>query len=307
MIKRNLLLTCLLLLCIFSLHAQELMTKVVVNSQRIPSTVDKKRFTTLQTQLTTFLNSRKWTGDTYQNNEKIQCYFLLNLESVVETDVYKASLTIQVARPVYNSSYQSPLINFQDGDVSFKYVEFQPVEFNDNRVQGTDPLAANLTAIFAYYSYMILGFDYDSYSLKGGDQYFKKAQNIVNNAPESRSITGWKVFDGLRNRYWLVNNMANPKNNTLHDVFYNYYHKGLDNMYENPVESRNQVIDALSKLQDFNQDNPNTMIVQFFLQNRYQEMTGIFKNADPQSKVKAGDLLAALDVSNSNRYKQDLR
>lgn len=307
MIKRSLLLSCLLLACVSLMHAQELMTKVVVNSQRINSTVDKKRFNTLQTQLTTFLNSRKWTGDTYQNNEKIQCYFLLNLESMVETDVYKASLTIQVARPVFNSSYQSPLINYQDGDVTFKYVEFQPVEFNDNRVQGTDPLAANLTAIFAYYSYMILGFDYDSYALKGGDQYFKKAQNIVNNAPESRSITGWKVFDGLRNRYWLVNNMANPKNNTLHDVFYNYYHKGLDNMYDNPAESRNQVIDALSKLQDFNQDNPNTMIVQFFLQNRYQEMTGIFKNADPQSKSKAGDLLATLDVSNSNRYKQDLR
>ncbi|MEX6689323.1 DUF4835 family protein [Danxiaibacter flavus] len=307
MIKRSLLLSCLLLACISFIHAQELVTKVVVNSQRIASSVDKKRFNTLQTQLTTFLNSRKWTGDTYQNNEKIQCYFLLNLESIVETDVYKASLTIQVARPVFNSSYQSPLINYQDGDVTFKYVEFQPVEFNENRVQGTDPQAANLTAIFAYYSYMILGFDYDSYSLKGGDQYFKKAQNIVNNAPESRNITGWKVFDGLRNRYWLVNNMANPKNNTLHDVFYNYYHKGLDNMYDNPTESRNQVIDALSKLQDFNQDNPNTMIVQFFLQNRYQEMTGIFKNADPQSKAKAGDLLATLDVSNSNRYKQDLR
>jgi hypothetical protein len=148
------------LMCLlFSLPvvAQELQAKVTVNASRVPNTVDKKIFNTLQTQLTNFINNRKWTRDVFQPNEKIECNFLLNIESVVETNVYRASLTIQAARPVFNSSYKSALVNFQDADVTFRYIEYQPVEFNENRVQGSDPLVGNLTAVFAFYVYTILG------------------------------------------------------------------------------------------------------------------------------------------------------
>lgn len=305
MLKRNLFIVfCLISMCA---RAQEFQAKVTVNAQRVSSTVDKKIFTTLQTQLTNLINNRRWTPDTYQPNERIQCFFLLNIENAGDPDVYKGTLTIQAARPVYNSSYQSPLVNFQDADVTFKYVEYQPVEFNDNRVQGNDPLTGNLTAVFAYYTYIILGFDYDSFSLKGGDTYFKKAQNIVNNAPEGRNISGWKVFDGLRTRYWLVNNVVDPKNNTLHDIFYNYYRNGLDNMYENETIARGQVLQALSKFQDFNQENPNSMILQFFMQSRSTELIGMFKKADPQSKSRAIELLTKLDITNSDKYRQELK
>ena len=198
--KISILLVGLLFSCCVS--GQELNAKVSVMAGQIKSSVDKKAFQTLQTALTNLLNNRKWTNDSYRQQEKIVCHFLLNITQDVEPNVYRAVLTIQSARPVYNSSYVSPLINFQDNDVTFKYVEFQQVEFNESNITGSDPAASNLTAIFAYYVYMILGLDYDSFSPRGGDLYFKKAQQIVTSAPDGRNITGWKAFDGQRNRYW---------------------------------------------------------------------------------------------------------
>ena len=216
-------------------------------------------------------------------------------------------LAVQAARPVYNSSYQTALINAQDKDVQFKYVQFQQLDFNESRVQGTDALAANLTAIFAYYAYVILGFDYDSFSSKGGDAYFAKAQNIVNNAPEAKSVSGWKPFDATRNRYWLTENMRNNKYNNIHDIIYTYYRDGLDKMYVDIESARDNVLSALSSLQDFNQQNPNTMIAQFFVQGKSQEYIGIFKNGDPSSRVQAAQILTAIDVSNAGTYKEQMK
>jgi len=291
----------------FSVNAQELQAKVTVLSQQIGTSINKNVFTTLQTQLTNLLNNRKWTKDVFQPQEKIQCNFLLNLQSVADDNNYTATLTIQAGRPIYNSTYQSPLVNFQDADVSFKYVEYQPVEFNENRVGGSDPLSGNLTAVFAYYVYIILGLDYDSFESKGGDEYFQKAQNIVNNAPEEKSISGWKAFDGVRNRYWLANNATNSKYNTIHDIFYGYFHSGMDNLYSDQVTARVNVLDALSQLQDLNQENPNTMIMQFFLQNRSDEIIGIFKKADPSTKSKVLEILSKIDVANTTKYRAELK
>jgi hypothetical protein len=290
-----------------ALQAQEIQSKVTVMAQRVNNTVDRKIFNTLQLQLTNFINNRKWTTETFQSGEKIECNFLLNIDKVVETNVYKASLTIQAARPVFNSSYNTALVNFQDADVTFRYVEFQPIEFNETRVQGNDPLAANLTAVFAYYIYVVLGLDFDSFAPRGGDPFFQKAQNIVNNAPENRAITGWKVFDGLRNRYFLVDNLMNTRYNVVHDVIYTYYRKGLDAMYDNEAEARAQILTALNQLQTLNQENPNSMIVQFFMQGKSQELIKIFKKATMQEKVKAIDLLQKLDVPNAATYKQEIK
>jgi hypothetical protein len=287
-------------------YGQELQSKVTVVASRVPSSVDKKVFQTLQTQLTNFINNRKWTADAFQPQEKIECSFLLNIDKVVETNVYRASLTVQAARPVYNSSYVTALINFQDADVTFRYVEYQPVEFNENRVQGSDALASNLTAAIAYYVYTILGLDYDSFGAKGGDIFFQKAQNIVNNAPEGRDISGWKAFDGSRNRYWLMENLMNTRYNVVHDVMYSYYRQGLDKMYENEGIARQQILGALILLQGLNQESPNTMIVQFFMQGKSQELIQIFKKASPPDKARAVELLQKLDVSNASKYKQEL-
>jgi hypothetical protein len=288
-------------------NAQELRARINVLSNRVGGNVDKKTFQTLQAALNNFINNRKWTNDNFSPEEKIDCSFLLNLESTNDANVYKASLTVQSARPVFNSSYVSPIINFQDNEIIFKYSEFQPLEFNENRVAGTDPLISNLTAVIAYYIDIILGFDYDSFSARGGDIYFQKAQNIVNNAPDGRNISGWKAFDGTRNRYWLVENLLNSRYTLIHDAYYRFYRMGMDKLYDEEIIARNEILNVLSLLNNFNTDNPNTMILQFFFQGKTQELIRIFSKASPQEKVKALELLQRLDISNAAKYKEGLK
>ncbi|MES2429467.1 MAG: DUF4835 family protein [Bacteroidota bacterium] len=287
--------------------AQELNARVTINSSAIGRNINKNVFQTLQTSITNFLNNRKWSTEVYTPQEKIDCSFLFNLESSTDANVYTASLTIQAARPVFNSSYLSPIINYQDKDVTFKYVEFQQLEFNDNRAAGSDGMTANLTAILAYYAYIIIGFDQDSYSPKGGTIFFQKAQNIVNTAPEGRTISGWKAFDGIRNRYWLSENMLNSRYTMIHDVYYNYYRKGFDKMYEDEKLAREELMNVLNILSTYNSDNPNTMINQFFFQGKATELIKVFSKASPQDKTRASEILQKLDITNAGRYKEELK
>jgi hypothetical protein len=296
------------LLLLFSFVADsQLRARVSVVSNRVGNNVDQKTFQTLQTALNNFVNNTKWSSDNFDPNEKIDCSFLLNLESFGDPNVYKASLTIQSGRPVFNSTYVSPMINYQDNDIIFKYVEFQQLEFNDARVSGTDALVSNLTAVFAYWIDMILGFDYDSFSPRGGNIYFQKAQNIVNNAPEGRNISGWKPFDGTRNRYWLAENLMNSKYTIFHDAIYNYYRLGMDKLYDQEANARAQILNVLNMLNTFNTENPNTMILQFFFQAKTQELIQIFTKASPADKSKALDLLKHLDVSSATKYEEQLK
>ncbi|MDQ3550495.1 MAG: DUF4835 family protein [Bacteroidota bacterium] len=272
-------------------------------ANRVSTEVDKKVFQTLQTALTNFLNTRKWTSQTYQPHEKIKCNFLVNIDQEVGQNVYKASLTVQAARPVFNSTYESPLLNLQDNDVVFRYIEFQPVEFNENRVQGNDPLSANLTAVLAYYVNIILGLDHASFSPRGGDLYFQKAQTIVNNAPESRDVSGWKAFDGQRNRFRMVENLTDNRFTLIHDALYTYYRLGLDQLTENEEEARNGVLNALNYLTTLNKDQPNSMIMQVFFQGKSNEIAKLFSKGNPEMKVRARDLLVKLDLTNASVYK----
>ena len=239
--------------------------------------------------------------------QKIQCNFLLNLEPTADLNTYNATLTIQAARPIYNTSYLSPIINYRDEGITFKYTEFQQLEFNENRVSGSDAQVSNLTAAFAYYAYMILGFDYDSFSPRGGDMYFQKAQNIVNNAPDGRGISGWKAFDGVRNRYWLVENMLNSRYTIMHDVYYNYYRMGMDKFYEDENTARAEVMNVLNLLNNFNTENPNKMINQFFFQGKSTELVKLFLKAPQQDKARASELLQKMDITNANKYKDELK
>lgn len=288
-------------------HAQELLARVSVVTTRVSNNVNKNAFQTLQTSLINFLNNRKWTSSTYASGEKIECNFLLSLESTDELNVYSASLTIQAARPVYNTSYLSPIINYKDDNFTFKYQEFQQLEFNENRVTGSDPLISNLTAVFAYYAYMIIGLDGDSFAQGGGDMYFQKAQNIVNNAPDGRSISGWKAFDGIRNRYWLAENLLSSRYKDFHNIYYKYYRLGMDKLYEDEKAARSTMMDVLLKLDDFNKSNPNTMINQFFFQGKSTELIQIFSKASPQDKAKAREILSKLDITNAGKYNDQLK
>ena len=286
-----------------TVQAQEIQARLTVMTSKISTQVNKNVFQTLQTALTNFLNNRKWTNDAFLPNEKIQCNFLLNLEQDLGNNVYKGKLTVQAARPVHSTTYDSPIINFLDDEIVFRYQEFQSIDFNENRVQGNDPVAANLTAILAYYVNIILGFDYDSFSLRGGDNYFQKAWNIVNNAPDSRDITGWKSFEGLRNRYWLAENLNNNRFALIHDVLYSYYRSGMDLFYENEEGGRTGIMNSLNYLNTINTENPNSMIMQFFFQGKSSELVKVFSHASADTKNKVRDILTKLDITNTAAYK----
>jgi hypothetical protein len=289
------------------LYSQELQANVAVIANRIPSTVDHKQFQTLQAALYNFINGRQWSNESFKGNEKILCNFLINISANTDANTFQATLTVQAGRPVYNSSYTSPLINFQDENYTFRYVEYQTLDFNENRVQGSEPYAANLTAEIAYYVYMILGLDFDSFSLRGGDPYFQKALNIVNNAPEAQNINGWKPFDGVRNRYWLIENLTNSKYTLVHDAYYSYFRSGLDQLYDKDGDARTAILNALNMLNTVNTETPNTMILQFWFQGKSTELDKIFQKSPPDEKARALDLLTRLDISNLNKYKQDLQ
>jgi Domain of unknown function (DUF4835) len=290
-------------------NAQEIKAKVSVNSAKVGSGVDKKIFNTLQTSIINFINNRKWTDKAVAVNEKIECNFNIVITEVPEPNTYKATLSIQAARPVFNSTYKSPLVNFSDDKLIFKYVEFQAIDFNENRIQGNDALVANLSATLAYYINIILGMDFDSFGLKTGDVYFQKAQNIVNNAPANSIIEGWKAFDGQRNRYWLSENFNSSRYVAIHDVIYNYYRKAMDYMYENEQQARQEMINCLVLLSNLTKENSGTtnMFSSFFMQSRSQEFINFFKKANGSEKSQALEILKVVDVINANKYKDELK
>lgn len=295
------------LLAFLETGAQELQANVTVISNRIKD-VPQKTFQTLQGAITEFLNTRRWTHDVFQPNERIECNFLVNIQKEVGTNTYSAQLTVQSNRPVFNSSYESNMLNYLDQDIVFKYVEFQPLDFNINRVSGNDPLVSNLTAILAFYANIIIGLDYDSFSPRGGIPYFKIAQNIVANAPEdSKDINGWQAFEGNRNRYWLADDLMNNRLLLFHEAMYQYYRNGLDKMYADENAGRAAILNALNMLRALNKENPNTMILQLFFLARSDELAGMFTQAPINEKQQAEQLLSSLDVTNATKYQQQLR
>lgn len=306
-IMKRILLIAVCAACCGTLAAQEIQARVSINAARVGTNVDRRIFQSLQASLVNFINNRKWTAEAFQRQEKIECNFVINIQEAVDANTFKAFLSVQAARPVYNTTYNAPLVNFIDEKFVFKYIEFQALDFNDNRVQGNDALTANLTATLAFYIYLVLGMDFDSFSIRGGDAYYNRAQNIVNNAPDARIIEGWKAFDGLRSRYWLSENFSNSRYALIHDVIYNYYRKGLDFMYENEQQTRSELINCLVLLNNLQQENAQNNIIPFFMQARSSEFINIFKKGTPAEKTQALEYLKVLDIPNANRYKQELK
>jgi hypothetical protein len=288
------------------LNAQELLATVAIQSNKVDNQVDPKVFIQLQSQLKDFLNQRKWSNDVFGNEEKIECSFYITIESVLSPNVYNAKLSVVSNRPVFNSNYTTPVLNMQDANFTFKYQLSQPVEFNENKVQGTDPLEANLTATLAYYIYVILGLDYDSYELKGGAPYYAKALNVVYNAPDASGISGWKSYDGQRNRFVFIDNLTKSGMDKIHEVIYSYYREGLDQMSTNFETSRGTILNALMTMQEVQEINTNTMVVPILMQGKYAEISGIFGNADKAMKKQLIATLSVIDIANLNKYKEKL-
>jgi hypothetical protein len=297
------LLIALLLAGTIPAHAQELNCKVKVLHEKITG-VDPQFFTGIERAITDFLNTRKWTSDDFGPQERIDCNMLLNItaRSDKDPDLYTATLSIQATRPVYNSSHTSPTINTIDKDIVFHYSQFNTLTFDDNRVSGPDPLASNLTAVLAYYTYLILGLDYDSFSPSGGTPYFKRAQNVVNNAPEDGGIKGWKAFEDKRNRYWIVDQLLSPRFTGYRAAWYSYHREGLDVMYNKPAEGRNKVLAVINLMQTLLRDNQQSTLIQAFFNAKSDEVTRVVMQGSREERTQYLTLLSQIDANNAQKY-----
>ncbi len=286
----------------FGLDAQELRCQVTVNGQRING-VDPIIFTTLQTQLNDFINQRVWTTDQFSPEEKIECTLFLNIAESPSQDNYKASATIQASRPVFNSSYNSTTFNYIDNSWNFTYVQNAPLEFNANQY------TSNIVSLVSFYVYTIIGLDYESIAKGGGAKYFSSAEQIMNSTTNALSsgdgqIIGWRSFDGQinRNRYQLNNSLLSSKYETFRQAIYEYHHLGMDNFYDKPTLARQNILNALDKLDKIARDNPNNILLAVFFQAKSDELLNVFSGAEMGEKVKALSLLRRADASNAAKY-----
>ena len=294
---RKFILTFFGLLGALGAYAQELNCAVTVNADQVTQT-DKRIFKTLETSIYEFINTRKWTDDNFLPEERIECQILITVSEEVQSGKYRGQASIVSRRPVYGSDYNSTLLNFQDKDFEFSYTEYQPLEFNENMFSN------NLTQMLAYYVYIIIGMDYDSFSQKGGDKYFLKAQTLVNQASNA-DAKGWKSFDGSRNRFWLINNIMDPSFSAMRDAVYQYHRQGLDNFYNNQVKPVSIITKSLQTLDNVNRITPNSMVIQLFFSAKSDELLGIYSKATPTEKAKAVSYLTRLDPVNADAY-QDM-
>lgn len=291
------------LICIAcAAQAQELTCKVKVMHDKIQG-VDKEVFTSMERNIIEFMNTRKWTNDQYGTSEKIECNILINLFNKVDQSSFEGTISIQASRPVYNTNYNTPTVNFVDRDLKFSYSQYVPLQFEDNRVSGNDPMVSNLTAVLAYYSYLILGLDYDSFAPNGGADLFKKAQNVVNNAPESgKTITGWKAVEGNKNRYWIIDQIQNPRFAAFRTYWYSMHREGLDNMYKKPEEAKKVVLDGIPKLVQLNKENPGSILLQFFFNAKSDELVNIVAQVPREQRLSYIGMLQQVDVTNAQKY-----
>jgi len=266
--------------------SQELNMKITINSDRISGT-DRSTFTNLEDALNQFVNGRKWTDVTFLTNEKIDCSMLITISEIPEENSYRADIQVISSRPVYNSSYTSSLFNFKDGDFEFNYISGQNLEFSDNYIDN------NLTATIAFYVYIILGLDFDSFGLNGGKPYFDKAMNIATGA-QSLNTKGWTPFGGDRNRYALALSLTDESISVFHSMWYNYHRKGLDEMVNNPNRGRVEVENTIPDLQKIYQARPASPLLFFFGDTKLDEIVNIYTKATKEEKQNAYNILQAI-------------
>lgn len=279
---------------IFS-SAQELNCNVQVVAPTLQNSNDKKILATLQQSVFEFMNNRKWTNDVFQAGERIECSIVISVTEKPSVDEFKGTIQVQARRPVYKSSYNSLILNILDKNFAFKYVEYQPLEFSESSFMS------NLTSVLAFYSYIIIGTDYDSFSLEGGSPYFQKAQTIVSNA-QSTSERGWRSFEDNQNRYWIVENILTSLFKPMRECMYKYHRLGFDVMAEDLPSGRAAVLNALTLLKKVHEMKPSSYSMQLFFLAKADEIVNLFSQAEPAEKTKVVELVNMLDPANNIKY-----
>ncbi|MDR2691104.1 MAG: DUF4835 family protein [Dysgonamonadaceae bacterium] len=274
--------------------AQELNAVLAINSDKIQGT-NKQIFNTLQTALTEFINTKKWTTATFSQNERIDCNFTVIVNSQ-ENNQFDCEIQVQARRPVYNSTYTTTIFNFRDTEFNFEYTEFEPLEYTEN------VLNSNLTATIIFYIYMILGFDFDGFSLNGGMPFFQQAQQIVTLAQSQPSWKGWTAFANKQNRHALATALTENQGSVFHTMWYNYHRRGLDEMSANADRGRTNLISSLSALKELKNARPMSVLLQLFIDCKLDETIAVYSKATMQEKQAGHKLFSELFPSASSRY-----
>ncbi len=279
--------------------SQELYCTVRVNSQQVEGS-EKRVFEELQRALFDFINNRVWSNYKFNVQERIECSILITISERISSDEFKGSLNIALRRPVFNSSYNSVVLNYVDKDFQFRYIINQPLDYSENQY------FSELTSVLAYYVYIFLGLDFDTYSLFGGTPFYEKAEAIVSVAQNS-SYSGWRAFEDNNNRYWLVKNLLNPTFQPIRKYLYEYHRLGLDNMYDNPDGGRAAITKSLDYLRQVYDDRPGLFLLQIMMDAKRSELVSIYSEGSPTEKAKAVNILREIDPANSSEYQDILK
>lgn len=274
---------------------QELNCRVIVDAQQVQTT-ERAVFSEMETEFAQFLNTTKWTNDEFEEEEVITCNLLITISEMPSIGVFNASVQILSSRPIYNSSYESVIMNFADRDWQFEYVQSQPLQFNENTFIN------NITSLLAYYAYIIIGFDYDTFSELGGSPYFDKAFEIVNIAQNS-NYPGWQQFNSVRNRYWLVENLRSPQLEPLRKAYYSYHRNGLDMIMEERQEAETAIVQALGEIQKANRARPRSILLISFMDAKSEELIQVFTESPLPTKRQVYNLLNNIDPARTDQYK----
>ena len=284
------------LLTTYTATAQELEAKVVVNHQKIQGT-NTSVFTTLQESITEFMNTRKWTNAQYATREKIVCSLNLIVNEYSDDGRFACNLMVQSNRPVYNASYNTTVFNFNDVAVNFNYIEHDKLEFSDDMVDN------NLTAVLAYYAYLIIGLDMETFALKGGTDILHKAENVVNNA-QMIGEDGWKAFGDSKNRHALVNDYMNGAMEPYRQLMYDYHRKGLDEMAQNAERGRSNITTALTLLEKARQEKSMSALPQLFTEIKKDELLGIYSKGTTKEKEEVVRILSYVNPSYTSDWEE---
>lgn len=298
--KKFLLVVCLINCALGMAVAQELNCQVTVLTPQIQSS-DKRIYTTLQTAIFEFMNNTKWTEDKFKNQERIDCSMTITVTERISNDEFKGNIQVQANRPIFKSSYSSPVFNFRDDDFQFRYLEYQTIEFNQS---GTNN--PNLVAALSFYAYMILGIDYDTFSPMGGSLYFQKAQTIVANS-QNLPEKGWRAFEGTRNRYWLSENFNNPIFKPVRQLLYDYHRKGLDIMADKKDDAVGIIAESIKNLEPVYREKPGSFLMQALFVAKADEIVNIFSQAAPDAKARVINTLNEIDPANGSKYQQIMK
>ncbi|WP_309612552.1 DUF4835 family protein [Flavobacterium sp.] len=283
----------LLLLFIGVVQAQQLNCSVQINSDKV-ATTNNQIFKNLKTSVSDFVNKTDWTGDEYKQNEKIECSMVIIVNSY-ESNQFSATIQVQSTRPVFNSTYASPVFNFNDKDFSFRYVEFENLQFNPSNFDS------NLVSVLAYYSYMILGFDADTYSLMGGNKNYEVAQQIQSVAQQS-GYKGWSQADGNQNRYFLTTDILSGTYDAYREALYQYHREGLDTMSADVKSGKDKVIGAINTLTALYKVRPNAFLTRVFFDAKVDELVSILSSGPKVSLTETIENLNKLSPLNTSKW-----